>query len=296
MTGGTFPAWGRERVAIFTMVYNERARLPRWLGHYRAHCPHAHLFVLDHGSDDGSTARLDGVSVVRLPRTPFDEAERARLVADFQRTLLRDYGVAIFTDCDEMLLADPRVHGSLDDFLAAVPGPAIAPVGMHVLHLLDREAPLDPARPVLGQRRFAEFGSGMCKASIGRVPLTWDLGFHAVDVRPAYRADLFQLHLGAMDRTQTLARLAMTRTMQWSAVSLDKGIGFHQRLSDDDYLRRSFLRPLARIRQEGVQAWDFTADLARLEASLTKTGGFWGPSPHFWGRIAEIPAEFFGLF
>lgn len=294
MTGTTYPAPAPDSVAIFTMAYNESAKLPVWVRHYRAHCPRARLFVLDHGSDDGSTDGLDGVSVTRLVRSPFDERIRVSVVGAFQRQLLRDHEVVIFTDCDEMLLADPRRYGSLHDFLAATQDAVIAPAGMHVLHRIDREAPLDPGRPVLGQRRFVEFESGMCKPSVSRVPLNWDVGFHGADIRPAYRADLFQFHLGYMDRSLALARLAVTRSMAWSEAALQAGNGFHQRLSDEDYLRRSFLRPLWRIQTEGVADFDFAADLARLEASVSDADGFWLPRPHFWGRIAEVPAELCG--
>src|SRR5208282_4196404 len=64
------------QIAIVTMVYNERVNLPIWIRHYTNHCPGATLFVIDHGSDDGSTQGLIGVNLVPLPRTPFDDQIR----------------------------------------------------------------------------------------------------------------------------------------------------------------------------------------------------------------------------
>ena len=130
------------RVAIVTMVYNERFNLPIWLRHYTAHCPGATLFAIDHGSDDDSTRNLSGVNVIPLPRTPFDDQIRAEFVGDFQRALLRFYDVFIFTDCDEMLVADPQKHASLASFLTAANSDVIAPIGLNVHHLPGIEAPI----------------------------------------------------------------------------------------------------------------------------------------------------------
>ena len=278
------------RIAIVTMVYNEPVNLPVWLRHYAGQCPGASLFVIDHGSDDGSTEDL-AATRLKLPRTPFDEVERTRFVASLQRDLLRDHDVVIFTDCDEMLLADPRRHASLEGFLAAVPDDVIAPAGLHVLHDFEREPALDPARPLLAQRGHVEFESGMCKPMIARVPLRWEVGFHCADHRPAFRPDLFQFHLGYIDRTIALERLALTRGMAWSDAMLAAGHGYHQRMPDRDYLARSFVRPIRVIRAGHVRPFDFTEDLDRLDGCLRLTNGFWLPTPHFWGRIAAIPDE-----
>jgi hypothetical protein len=206
-------------IAIATMVYNERVNLPIWIRHDRAQCPGAHL-VIDHGSDDGSTDGLADVTVITLPRTPLDEAGRVRIVEGVQRDLLLDHAVVICTDCDEILLADPQRHASLAAFLDAVPDDFIAPAGVHVLHDFETEPALDPSAPILAQRRFVEFGSGMCKPMIGRVPLAWDVGFHGSDQRPAYRPDLIHFHLGDVDRDIALHRLALTRAITWSDASL----------------------------------------------------------------------------
>src|SRR5438132_5203078 len=95
------------KIAIVTMVYNERVNLPIWIRPYSAHCPGAALFVIDHGSDDGSTQGLPGINLIPLPRTPFDDQTRTEFVTDFQHALLRFYDIVIYTDCDDMLVADP---------------------------------------------------------------------------------------------------------------------------------------------------------------------------------------------
>src|ERR1051326_102476 len=224
------------RIAIVTMVYNERVNLPLWIRHYKSHCPGAMLFVLDHGSDDGTTTGLDGVNVIPLPRTPFDDQARGESIADFQHALLRFYEVVICTDCDEMLVADPRKHASLGAFLASVTSEVIAPTGVNVHHVRGMEDPVDLNAPILGQRRYVRFASGVCKPSVARVPLCWVPGFHWCDRVPDYRTDLYQFHLRRMDITTSLERLRVTRAMPWSERALCNW-GFRQRQTDEERIR-----------------------------------------------------------
>jgi hypothetical protein len=283
------------RIAIVTMLYNERVNLPIWIRHCKAQCPDATLLVIDHGSTDASTQGLRGVNVVTLPRSPCDNEVRVGFMADFQPALLRFYDLFIYTDCDEMLVADPRIHASLQTFLASVPSEVIAPTGLHMLHVPELEPKLDLGAPILGQRRFVEFGAGMCKPTIARLPLRWHPGFHCSDRMPDYRTDLYQFHLATMDMDVSLARLRLTRDeMSWSENSLAKGQGYHKRASDELHLMHSFHRPAAHIKQHGAADFSFESDLERLTASIRLQGGFYLPA-YFRGTIAAVPEAFFGL-
>jgi hypothetical protein len=195
------------------MVYNERINLPIWIRHYSTHCPGAALFVVDHGSNDDSTRGLNGINLVPLPRSPLDDRQRAQFVSDFQHALLRFYDVVIYTDCDEMLVADPREHVSLASFLVATRSEVIAPTGLQLLHLPGIEPPIDLSAPILGQRSYVKFRADLCKPSITREPLHWDLGFHFCDRMPDYRTDLYQFHLSGMDAAVARERWELTRTM-----------------------------------------------------------------------------------
>ena len=282
------------KLAVVTKVFNEHVNLPIWIRHYRRQCPDAALFVIDHGSTDASTRDLKGVNLVPLPRTPFDDATQVAFMAEFQRALLRFYDMFVYTDCDEMLLADPRRHGSLGDYLAASSAEIIAPIGLHMLHVPQIEPPLDPAAPILGQRRFVWFGAGMCKPTITRVPVRWQPGFHCCDGRPDYRADLYQFHLATMDIDISLARLRLTRAMAWSAATLAAGHGGHQRASDAEHLQRSFHTPGGYVLSHGAADFRFEADLRRLTDSITVVDGFYVPR-YFRGTIARVPEAFCGL-
>jgi hypothetical protein len=282
------------KLAVVTKVFNEHLNLPIWIRHYRRQCPDATLFVVDHGSTDGSARGLQGVNLIPLPRTPFDDIAQVEFMADLQRALLRFYDMFVYTDCDEMLLADPRQHGSLGGYLAASASELIAPTGLHMLHVPQLEPPLDPAAPILGQRRFVWFGAGMCKPTITRVPVRWQPGFHCCDRMPDYRADLYQFHLATVDLEASLARLRLTRAMAWSDATLAAGHGGHQRASDAEHLQRSFIQPGRYVLTHGAAEFRFDADLRRLIDGITVVDGFYVPR-YFRGTIARVPDEFCGL-
>jgi hypothetical protein len=281
------------KIAIVTMVYNERVSLPIWIRHYTRHCPGATLFVVDHGSDDGSTHGLTGVSLVPLPRTPADDEIRVDSMADFQHALLRFHDVVIYTDCDEMLIADPRKHASLVAFLAAAESPIIAPTGLNVHHLRGIEPPLDLKAPILGQRRYVRFAMGACKPSIARVPVRWTPGCHWCDQMPDYRTDLYQFHLRRMDINLSLERLRITRGMAWSERARF-GWGHAQNQSDEERVRESFEVPEQYFNTHGVGPFIFETQIKHVSEDMRLNGRLtWGSLPP--NPIAEVPAAFFGL-
>jgi hypothetical protein len=282
------------KIAIVTMAYNERVNLPIWLRHYTGHCPGATLFIIDHGTDDGSTRGLSGVSVIRLPRTPFDDRTRVELVADIQRGLLRYYDVVIYTDCDEMLIADPRTHTSLTSFLAEVRSEVIAPIGLNVHHIAGSEPPIDLTSPILGQRRFVRFAVSNCKPTIARLPLLWVEGFHWCGKMADYRMDLFQFHLKRMDMTLSLERLRLTRSLEWSERALRSDWGADQRVSDEERIQMEFSLPASEVRANLVVPFDFEREVRRHRDSLQPRGGFIA-GDFFRGPMTRVPEAFFGL-
>jgi Glycosyl transferase family 2 len=282
------------RVAIVTMVYNERVNLPIWLRHYTSHCPGAVLFVIDHGSDDGSTRGLPSANLIPLPRTPFDDQTRVEMVADLQHGLLRFYDVVIYTDCDEMLVADPRIHTSLAGFLAATASDVIAPIGLNLHHLIGSEPAIDLRAPILGQRGYVRFASSMCKPAIARVPIRWAAGFHWCDRVPDYRSDLFQFHLRWMDMSASLARLQLTRTMEWSERALRSNWGPRQRQSDEERIREEFEEPTRQVALQGVAPFEFDAQMARVVDSLRLQDQLYRVDA-FRGPIARVPETFAAL-
>ena len=76
------------RIAAVTMAYNEPDFATLWAAHYGAEVGARHCFIIDHGSDDGSLEALGGVNIVAIPRSPQDDARRAKFVSAFCASLL----------------------------------------------------------------------------------------------------------------------------------------------------------------------------------------------------------------
>jgi hypothetical protein len=283
------------RTAIITMVYNERVILPIWLRHYTTHCPGAVLFVIDHGSDDGSTDSVSGANVIPLPRTPFDDGDRAEFVTNLQKALLKYYEVVIYTDCDEMLVADPRRYHSLAAFLEATRAEeVIAPTGLNVHHIPDADPILDLTEPVLGQRRHVKFGVAFCKPVVVRKPVAWAPGFHWCDCVPTYREDLFMFHLHKMEIDLAMARLQKTSEMAWSKRAAIMGWSTNKIATNLPLHRGRFAAQSRKFIAAGPEPFTFSDEIERLVESLSLQNGYWC-GEHRSGRFSVIPETFWHL-
>jgi hypothetical protein len=208
------------RVACVTMTYNEPDMLPLWLTHYAPH----DRFVIDHGSDDGSTADLAGAERIRIPRSAHDNRRRADFVQDFTGALLRYYDAVLFTDVDELVIPDPAEHADLTAYAEANQAPVTTAIGMNLLHRLHHDGRLDPSQPILPQRSFAFPTASMCKPVLLREPVVWSPGFHTYNGPVAF-GRLFLLHLAYVDRGIAMRRQAKRRSVEGASV--------HHQVDDD---------------------------------------------------------------
>ncbi|WP_428375027.1 glycosyltransferase family 2 protein [Lichenicoccus sp.] len=238
----------RAPLAIVTMVYNEADFLPVWLRHYCAQADPGRCYVVDHGSDDGSTAadRLPpGLNLLRIPRSPQDDDRRSGFISRLCAALLTWYDSVIYVDVDELLVADPASHASLGAFAADLAADAVVTaIGLDVVHRPDDEPALDWSRPLSLQRQWLRFSSSMCKPVLIRRAVAWAPGFHNIDAAPAF-GSLFLFHLRYADMLSGLSRLARTRAQAWSRPEA----GSHQRVDDADWT--GMLRSIAALPQRG---------------------------------------------
>lgn len=254
------------RIAAVTMAYNEAEYVPLWLRHYDRQIGAAHCHLIDHGSDDGSTDGLKEVNVVRLPRSPQDDPRRARFISGYCAALLEWYDAVLYTDIDELLLADPHHFADLRAFAAETPDNVATAVGLDIHQVPALEAAFEPTQPVGAQRRWARFNAALCKPALIRRPVRWAPGFHCADA-PMVFGGLYLFHLRYYDFGRGLQRLAKTRAMPWAV----EGAGTHQRMSDVDW-SGMFHAIAALPRREGLafnSALDpIRASLDRLRASM----------------------------
>ncbi len=279
------------KIAIMTMVYNESTNLPIWLRHYRRVAPTANLFVIDHSSDDGSTALLSGATKIPLPRDELDEHDRTFLINSLQHGFLRYYGIVIYTDCDELLVPDPAKSARLDTYLSYQPYSYAAPVGVNVIHIADIEPPIDFTRPLLLQRRYGQFRSTMCKPVITRIALTWEPGFHTCNRSPNIDRNLYLFHIKQIDKDEALRRQHIVQQLPWSAADIEANHGAHHRYDDERFVREFFLDPANELRQLGAREFAFDPEIARLQGETHERSGIFH-LPDFKGPVVEIPRSF----
>lgn len=216
------------KVAALTMFYNEPIWAPVWVRHYAKQVGVSNCFVLDHGSDDGSTQSL-GVRVERIKRSALDEDARATVVSDCVRELLRHYDAVVHTDADELLVAAPGRYSDLRAFAAEAPQVATA-IGLDLQHLPDEEPTLEPNRAVGAQRQWVRFSAAMCKPAMVRRPVRWSPGFHGCDGERAF-GGLYLIHLRYADLVAGLRRLARSRGLAFARPDTN----LHQRVPDEAF-------------------------------------------------------------
>ena len=194
------------RPAAFTIVRNEADFLPLWLRYYGRF---ADTFVVDHESDDGSTAGPGNIIPAAHPTT--DDAEwLAETARRYQRELLgRGYAPVVYTDVDEFLVPAPARAPDLGAYLGHAPAPVVTATGFDVCWA-PADPPLDLARPVLAQRpRWQPNPAFFNKPLIGRVPLDWTIGMHHLrgGAEPPPDPGLYLIHLHYADRELAWDRL-----------------------------------------------------------------------------------------
>jgi hypothetical protein len=227
------PPGTRQRSALQTMVRDEALFLPIFLRYYSRFFAPEDIYVLDHGSVDGSTEAGD---FVRIPveREMVDNTWILDQIKSHQRTLLESYDVVLTVDADEIVAPDPA-WGTLGEYLAGFQEDWVNCLGYEILHLPDREPPFDPSRPVLDQRAYWFAADGYDKPSLATVPTPWEIGFHArEDRRLNLDPDLHLIHLHRLDHELSRARHRRSSEWSWASRDLEGGWGRHNRIAGDE--------------------------------------------------------------
>lgn len=221
------------KLAIVTMAYNEPDYIGIWRSYYGKQVGDRNLFIVDHGSDDGSTSGLGDINVMRIPRSPQDDILRAGFLSKFCSSLLDWYDCVMYVDIDEIAVPDPRFFPDLLTFCGSVSKPILNAIGINVIHRLGYETAFDPTVGVLSQRSWAFRSSSMCKPILIRRPVVWAPGFHSADA-PAAFEQFYLFHLRWFDLDIGLRRLAKTRVMPWQHADA----GRHQKISNDGLIEQ----------------------------------------------------------
>jgi hypothetical protein len=233
------PAGTKQRSGLLTMVRDEALFLPIWLRYYSRWFEPDDIYVLDHGSSDGST-EADGFVRMPIEHETVDHQWRLEVVQDEQRRLLERYDVVLSVDADEIVAPDPE-WGTLGEYLEGFQEEFVNCLGYEVIHMRDREGSFEPGRPVLEQRGHWFAADGYDKPALATEPTPWLPGFHArEDGRLNLDPDLRLIHLHRMDYEICQARHRAWRERRWSERDLEEQWATHNRIAEDDDFERWF--------------------------------------------------------
>jgi len=201
----------KKNQAVFTMVYNESVFLPLWLKYYSQFFAPEDIYVLDHGSTDGSTGGTTAYNCIPVPGEVIDAEMQRNIVQQKQHELISEYEIVLYTDVDEMVVPSPE-RGDLGKYLEFFRCEAIQYEytncnGFELLHMKESEPPLDVTRPIMPQRsHWFPNDDFLSKPLLARIPMEWDLGCHSTPKGKRQDFDLYLIHLHRVDYDLCLAR------------------------------------------------------------------------------------------
>ncbi|MGV8953409.1 MAG: glycosyltransferase family 2 protein [Cypionkella sp.] len=202
-------------ICALTNCADDHFYLEKWLDHYgRALGGRQQLFVILDGPDPVARKIAEGASVIEMPRNPRDmqfERTRWRMLTAMSQTLRLKFDCVICGDVDELVTLAPGFASqsghSLQSYLALrAQGetPAfLSPLCFDIIEHIAEETALDPAAPVLQQRRFGRLNSKYSKPCILYKPeeLKLKSGGHIWAQGPwNLDPNLMLFHLKAVDR------------------------------------------------------------------------------------------------
>jgi Glycosyl transferase family 2 len=226
------PGGARKRRAAITIVHNEPVFFPIWLGYYSQFFAAEDIYVLDHESDDGSTAR-DGFVRIPVTHETVDHTWMVRTIEALQHELLQRYDVVLVTDVDEIVAPVPE-FGTLGDYIDGLEEDFVNCLGYELIHLVDREPPFDRARNVLDQRGYWFPSDIYDKPALATVPMRWHPGFHrGLEGSMHPDPDLYLIHLHRMDYEICLARHSHRQRLDWNERDVSLGWATHNRITDE---------------------------------------------------------------
>jgi hypothetical protein len=233
--------------AVLTIVKNEPIFLPIFLRYYGQFFGADDIFVLDHGSTDGST---EGGGFNReIVDHPFvDHSWMRDTVQARQHELLQSYEVVLFCDVDEIIAPNPRRYDGLGDYIDRMTDDYVNCRGVEVLHRKDREPPIDLARPVLDQRGWWFRNYIYSKPLLSRIPMNWVAGFHHRDDGTSNQdLDLLLIHLHRMDYELCWLRHRFRNGLEWNDGDIYLRSGYQNRIVEDTEFEQWFYNDTANV-------------------------------------------------
>ena len=188
--------------------------------------------MLDNDTSDGST---DGEGFVRIPvhRDSVDHAWMVETVRGSSMSCSTDTTRAGHRRGRDRR---PRARvGHLGAYIDEFAEWFVNCIGYEILHLVDREEPYDPSRPILDQRGYWFANGAYNKPALASGPMAWLPGLHhrangQVNPDPNLRL----IHLHRMDFEVCRARHRGRRERAWNKPDLDESWAAYNRIAEGD--------------------------------------------------------------
>src|SRR3990167_1198053 len=192
--------------AAFTLVQNDMVILKLWCSYYSKYFEK--LYVIGNDTKDGY-GDLKGLKQefnINYERIPFagNSDETLSIVKNKQKELLKEYEWVLYSDCDEFIVADPKLYKDLKVFMSAYPNDKVYCEGYNILQM-DDENKIDYTKPYLMQRTYWAKDIDYNKPLLSKVPLNWAPGCHRemeipdTDGKKMTKTGLYLLHLKYAD-------------------------------------------------------------------------------------------------
>lgn len=221
----------KKHASVFTIVKNEKIMLPLWLKYYSQHFLADDIYVLDHQSDDGSTANLPCHKEIVFSDYAFDHLWLNGVVRKYQKQLLEKYKYVLFVECDEFIYHPDGLGCYINKFQDSM----IRCNGFELQHIKDKEDDIDVSKPILSQRSYWHFNIEYCKVLLSSVPLQWSLGFHLCQYDVPLDPLFYLIHLHKFDYNIALQKNIDRAKMKWPDYDLQNGHGFQNRILGEEF-------------------------------------------------------------
>jgi hypothetical protein len=224
------------KIAVFTIAKNEKYFLPIWMKYYSQFFKKEDIYIIDNGSTDGCMVGPDVECIWMPSQYDFDVKFLNDVAMTFQKQLLERYDAVLFAEADEIVV--PKKKGRFD--LHLKDKPTARCLGYEVVHVVEKEPPIDWNMPLLHQRQYWELRPDFCKPLLSKIPLAWEVGFHDSIPPVAIDRELALIHLRRIDYEHSKQRLlkrsawprppqqAENMAWQWKLASRDFDFWFKE--------------------------------------------------------------------
>jgi len=220
------------KIAIFTIVKDEKIMLPKWINYYKKQCDK--LLILDNDTTDGSTDNIEyEVRKVTCGKA-FNHDWLKNIVMKTQKELLKTYDYVVFAEVDEFIM---HKNKPLKQAILEANLDKIRCEGYNIIQL-ENEKDLDWDKPLLEQRSNWSRFTQMDKTLISKNPLEWVVGFHHAKGETTINKGWYLIHLHTIDKEYAWNKTLLRSKYDWNKKDKDKGLGQHNHISNKEIFNK----------------------------------------------------------